>query len=343
MSVLPVLEVTKSDLAIMADFGLTCSGDIKRALLLIEVASEIGVNAVKFQALDPLELLGDRSVEYTYPTYSGSKVTENMCKMFSRLTFSCEEWHKIKRHCDHHSVDLVVTCHVESLIPLINSLDLSCNKICTWSLNHFRMIQGLAKNKKPLILDSGTIDINELNTLRDFYINSGGSDVFVLFDLHTNQVDQMNMSAMKELHLNGYQFGYTPQGRDNSYDFMSIGLGASMLEKRLTLSRTTHQNGHWKSLEPSEFYDWMQEVKKCHRALGQPVLTASDSDLSDSLKYYKSAYLAQPVQCGQIIDSSHFQFLRPGTGISSKDIIFNYLGKPYSRDYIKGEMFVDEC
>ena len=244
MSATPILDVSKSDLAIMADFGLTCSGDYDRALLLIEVAAEIGVNAVKFQALDPLELLGDKSVEYTYPTYSGSKVTENMCDMFSRLTFTYDEWHKIKNQCQRYGVDLVVTCHVESLIPLINSLDLSCNKICTWSLNHYRMIEGLAKNNKPLILDSGTINIDELNHLRDFYIDSGGSDVFVLFDLHTQQVEQMNMKAMHQLRQHGYQFGYTPQGRDNFYDYMAIGLGASMLEKRLTLSRTTNQNGH---------------------------------------------------------------------------------------------------
>lgn len=341
MTVLPILDVAKSDLAVMADFGLTCSGDLKRALLLVEVAAELGVNAVKFQALDPLELLGDKSVEYTYPTYSGSKITENMCNMFSKLTFTYEEWHKIKDHCCHHGIDLVVTCHVESLVPLVNSLELSCNKICTWSLNHYRMIQELARNKKPLILDSGTINISELNDLRDFYISSGGSEIFVLFDLHTQQVEQMNMRAMHELHDHGYRFGYTPQGRDNFYDYMAIGLGASMLEKRLTLSRTTNQNGHWKSLEPSEFYDWMQEVKKCHRSLGNPVLTASDADISDSLKYYKSAYLTQSVKQGQIIESNHFRFLRPGTGISSKDIISNFLGKPYSKDYIQDEMFID--
>ena len=341
MSVKTILDVSKSDLAIMADFGLTCSGDIKRALLLIEVAAELGVHAVKFQALDPLELLGDKSVEYTYPTYSGSRLTENMFDMFSSLTFSYNDWHKIKEHCVQHNVDLVVTCHVESLVDLVNSLDLSCNKICTWSLNHYRMIKELAKNQKPLILDTGTVNIDELNHLRRFYLESGGSDVFVLFDLHTQQVDQMNMKAMHELQDHGYQFGYTPQGRDNFYDYMSIGLGASMLEKRLTLSRTTNQNGHWKSLEPSEFYDWMQEVKKCYRALGQPFLTASDADMSDSLKYYKSAYLCHSVKRGQIIESSHFRFLRPGNGISSKDIILNHLGKPYSRDYSQGELFAN--
>ena len=79
--------------------------------------------------------------------------------------------------------------------------------------------------------------------------------------------------------------------------------------------------------------------KKCHRALGQPILTASDSDPTDSQKYYKSAYLNQPVKRGQIIESSHFRFL--GNGISSKDIIINYLGKFYSRDYLQGDLFFE--
>ena len=66
MSPTPILEIAQNNLGIMADFGLTCSGDLKRALLLIEVAAEIGVNAVKFQGLNPNQLLGDKSIMYTY-------------------------------------------------------------------------------------------------------------------------------------------------------------------------------------------------------------------------------------------------------------------------------------
>ena len=308
-------------------------------MLLIDVAAEIGVHAVKFQGLDPIHLLGDKSVEYTYPTYTGKKITENMFDMFSELTFTSDEWHKIKEHCMSLNVDLVVTCHVEAMVPLINSLDLSCNKLCTWSLNHYRMISQLAANGKPLILDSGTLDIHQLNDLRNFYIDSGGSSVYVLFDFHTSDPRQMNMSSMNQLAENNYSYGYTPQGRDNHLDFLALGLGASILEKRLTLSRTTHKNGHWKALEPSEFYDWIQLVNNCYQALGSNRLTASDADLKDSLKYYKSAYFANDVHKGDLIKSEDFVFLRPGTGVSSKSIINNYIGKHYSKDFSSDEMF----
>lgn len=66
----------------MADLGLTCGGDIDRSLELIETAAEMGVHAVKFQMLDANELLGDKSIEYTYPTLAKGNITENMYEMF---------------------------------------------------------------------------------------------------------------------------------------------------------------------------------------------------------------------------------------------------------------------
>ena len=52
----------------MADLGLTCGGNLERAVQLIEAAAHLGTDAVKFQMLDAEALLGDKSVTYTYPT-----------------------------------------------------------------------------------------------------------------------------------------------------------------------------------------------------------------------------------------------------------------------------------
>ena len=134
---------------IIADLGLTCGGDIQRSLALIEQASKLGADAVKFQMIDSNELLGDKSVEYTYPTLDAGNITENMYDMFTKLEFSDSEWKIIKGHCDQFNIELIVTCHVESAVERIERLNLKVNKICTWSLSHYRMIAKLAKNNKP--------------------------------------------------------------------------------------------------------------------------------------------------------------------------------------------------
>ncbi len=326
-------------LFVMADLGLTCGGQIERSMELIKTAARLGVDAVKFQMLDSSELLGDRSAEYTYPTLLKGNITENMYDMFLKLEFTDAEWLRIKEKCEEHEIGLVVTCHVESAVERVNKLDLPVNKICTWSLSHYRMIAALAKNGKPLIIDTGTIDLDDLLDLSKFYKNAGGGEIIILYDFHTSDPSDMNFSAIRTLVDAGYKVGYTPQGRRDWLDYMAIGLGATFVEKRLTLSRETPENGHWKAHDPSDFETWIENLRECYVALGDGQLKPTKQDIVDSEKYYKSAWLKQSVKCGDVICDEHFSFKRPGTGISSKKIYSNYIGKSFTRDYEKGQMF----
>lgn len=325
-------------LFIMADLGLTCGGDLNRSIELVKKAAEIGVDAVKFQMLDAGELLGDRSVEYTYPTLAKGDKTENMYDMFQRLQFTDEEWAQIKQQCDKSDIGLIVTCHVESAVARVNKLDLPVNKICTWSLSHYRMIERLAKNGKPLVIDTGTIDFEDLKELQHFYNDAGGNDIIILYDFHTSELNEMNFSSIRNLIDAGYQVGYTPQGRRDWLDYMAVGLGATIVEKRLTLSRAIPENGHWKAHEPDEFKVWIKNIKECYSSLGDGLLKPTSQDLEDAKKYYKSAWLRQDVAEGDLIDESLFEYKRPGSGVSSREVRTKLLGTSFTKSYKAGEI-----
>lgn len=324
---------------IIADLGLTNGGSLNTSYALIEAAAGLGVNAVKFQMIDADELLGDRTAEYSYPTIKLGTKTQNMYEMFKRLEYTDPEWLLIKEKCDEQKVGLIVTSHVLSAVDRIERLRLPVNKICTWSLTHYEMIGKLAANNKPLILDTGTITLHELRQLESFYINNGGGRLIVLYDFHTNNPKEFNFNAIRSLVELGYEVGYTPQGRQNWLDYMALGLGASVLEKRLTLSRVTPENGHFKALEPQEFFEWMQNVQHCVVSLGGVDLQPTEQDLLDSKKYYKSAWLVKDVKKGEVITPENFVFKRPGLGISSKDITKSYNGKKFQKDYWIGDFF----
>lgn len=326
-------------LFIIADLGLTCGGDLERSFELVKTAAELGVDAVKFQMLSSAELLGDKNVEYTYPTLAKGNITENMYEMFLKLEFTDDQWAQIKKKCDDVGIGLIVTCHVESAVERVNKLNLPVNKICTWSLSHYRMISALAKNGKPLIIDTGTIDMTALSDLAAFYKKAGGGEIIILYDFHTSDPDEMNFSAIRTLSDQGYKVGYTPQGRRDWLDYMSIGFGASFIEKRLTLSREIPENGHWKAHDPSDFETWIQNIKECCRAIGDGNLKPTKQDILDSKKYYKSAWLKKPAKRGDIVNEEYFEFKRPGTGVSSKEIHNTFLGKEFQRDYESGEIF----
>lgn len=324
---------------ILADLGLTNGGCLSTALELVKIAAELGVDAVKFQMLDADELINNKEVEYTYPTILEGSKTENMVEMFKGLEFSNADWEAIKSLCETLHIGMIVTSHVLSAVDRIESLNLPVNKICTWSVDHWQMIERLASNGKPLIIDTGTIDIDELRELETFYRSAGGGELIILFDFHTKDSLDRNFSAISTLTNSGFAVGYTPQGREDWLDFMSVGLGATIIEKRLTLSRTRPKNGHWKAHEPSEFAEWVQCLRDCALALGDPFLRPTKADLELTKGWYKSAFLNQEVCEGQVILNEHFTFKRPGHGISSKEVYVKWLGNTYMKPYVNGQLF----
>ena len=201
------------------------------------------------------------------------------------------------------------------------------------------MIGALAKNGKPLIIDTGPITEEELNELNNFYSDSGGGEVIVLFDVHTDKTETMNFLGISSMIEHGFEVGYTPQGRKDWLDFMAIGLGAKIIEKRLTLSRTKPENGHWKALEPSEFFEWMRRIKECAIALGNKQLTPTPDDLAGTTQWYKSAWLQRNVNSDDVISEEMFEYKRPGHGITSKNMQKSYIGTKFKRSYKKGDLF----
>ena len=323
---------------IMADLGLTNGGNLKRGKELIKVARDIGVDAVKFQMIEAEKLLGDHTIEYTYPTLAEGPKTENMLKMFKGLEYSDDEWAALKETADECGLDMIVTSHYEGAVARLERLDLKVNKICTWSLSHRRMIEDLAKNGQPLLFDTGTITRLDLLKLEDVYKKAGGGPLVVLHDFHTSVEAEMNFRAFDVYKQLGMVAGYTPQGRSDWLDFMSIGMGASILEKRLTTSRKIPENGHWKAHEPDEFSEWLAQVRKCEAALGNPVIEPTTIDRVDTARYYKSAFLLRDVEKGEIISQDDVEFKRPGHGISSWDFTEKYAGLTYTRSQKAGEV-----
>lgn len=324
---------------IMADLGLTNGGCLTTAFDLINIAAELGVDAVKFQMLTATELIDNTEIEYTYPTLLNGNRTENMVEMFQKLEFSDDEWLQIKTCCDELGIGLIITSHVESAVERIDLLNLPINKICTWSLSHWKLIERLAKNGKPLLLDTGTITQSELDELDKFYKKAGGTEVIVLFDFHTKDKFDRNFMAIQTLKASGFEVGYTPQGRDDWLDFMALGLGASILEKRITISRVRSANGHWKAHEPTDFAAWLDHVRDCYAALGAPGLKPTKEDIDGTKYWYKSAFLKEAVSIGDTISADDFVFKRPGQGVSSKTIYQQWLGKRYQRSYVAGDLF----
>ncbi|MEP0962950.1 MAG: hypothetical protein ABJQ70_14960 [Roseobacter sp.] len=177
-------------------------------------------------------------------------------------------------------------------------------------------------------------DGNPIYLMADLGLTNGG-DLVVLHDFHTDVEAEMSFRAMDVYRQLGMVAGYTPQGRSDWLDDMSVSMDAAILGKRLTTSRKIPANGHCKAHEldePDEFSEWGANIRRCETAKGNAVLTPMAKDQQDAKKYCKAAYLLRDVKNGEL------ELNRPGTGLRSCIVSEQYIGWPYPRDFSANEM-----
>lgn len=301
---------------LIAEVGTTALGDLKKALKLIKAAAQAGVDAVKFQLIDP-DQISDKSV--TYPVISGNvKKNVNMYKMFKDLSFSIQDWKIIKKTCEKNKLLFFTTVDFIAGVDLLEKIGVCTHKIGAWDTTYSPLIQRIGKTKKPMFVDLGPTTEVEIKKLVALYTKNGGTAVLFMHDFHTQDDREMNLRAIQKLNrMYPWPAGFSSPGLDDSIDVAALALGSACLEKRLTLNRKIRSFHAHESLEPLEMREWVKKIRHVERALGKAVIHPSKNDLKGKKLYYRSICTVQKIKKGQIFSYSNIDGKRPGTGIST--------------------------
>jgi N-acetylneuraminate synthase len=148
----------------------------------------------------------------------------------------------------------------------MESLGAPAYKICAWDLAYLPLIERVRKTTKPILIDVGAAtreEVVDAIPLTDY----GEQHLFVHAPHPINGAD-WNLSRVSGFFQAAYPFGFSSPGRESWCDFVALGGGACLLEKRLTLRRDDPKGHHHAvSLEPDEFKAWVSQIRHAEAAL----------------------------------------------------------------------------
>jgi sialic acid synthase SpsE len=319
---------------IIAEVGTTCGGEIDKARRLIKAAADAGVDAIKFQLIDPTQVTDEKLM---YPVITHGAITHvSMRKMFEKLQFSKESWREIKQTCNEYEIDFFATVDFIEGVELLEDIDVFVHKIGAWDITYRPLIDAIGRTGKPMFVDLGPATQSEVDEAVDWYLQAGGEMVLFMHDFHTLNEDQMNLRAIKYLNARySWPVGFSSPGRDDDLDLAALALGSAYLEKRLILSRSEFSFHSHESLEPDEFMKWVSRIRRVERALGRPQIEPSDEDRKGKLAYYRSICTLHEVKAGEIFTQENLGGCRPGGGIPTKRLGEIY-GCIAAREFQKG-------
>jgi N,N'-diacetyllegionaminate synthase len=318
-------------LFIIAECGVTCNYDLRITKELIDAAHSAGADAVKFILWFPEEIMSDKSITYSYDTVDGRK-TENMFEMLNRLRFTLDEWREIKAYADEKNVIMFATVNSPSGIAYAEAIGLEAYKLSSWDYNYIPLWRRIAALGKPMLIDTGPVNALEVAKVLQLMQDAGNDQAVFLHCFHTPHYHEMNMRAIPYMRqaFNAL-VGFSAEGLRDETDIMAITLGAVVVEKRLTVSRSLPGHHHVLSKEPREFADYVQLMRHLKSALGTFDLRPSPGDLSERQRWFRHLVANQDIPRGTILTAAMLEGKRPEKGISPEYLDL-FVGRPLRRD-----------
>lgn len=324
-------------LFIVVEVGTTSNGDLPTALALIDAAKDAGADAVKFQIIGPEYFMSDKGVSYEYECEDGRR-SENMYEMFKKLTYSREDWLKIRDHAKKRDIIFYATLDYVEGIPLAEELDLAAYKLSSWDALNIPLIQAMARTGRPIQIDTGPVTLGELDLLVDTIKAEGNDKIIIVHCSHSDRDDEVGLKAIpflqKGLH---YPVGFSADSRDFIPDIIAATLGCDLIEKRLTMDRKFPGHHHVKAVEPHELKDYISMIHRVRLLMGKEGVHPSSEDRRQRQLYYVSLVARRNLERGSQLSADDITCKRPGTGISPVHLPL-VVGRKLQRDIQKDEL-----
>lgn len=324
---------------IIAEIGINHNGDEKTARSLIDVAVEAKVDAVKFQkrklsALYPREVL-DHPERY-------EQSFQYMIPLLKRVELSEEVLGRLHRYARERNLHFLCTPFDISSADFLAGLDLPAFKVASADLTNNMLLQHLCHIGKPILLSTGMSSWEEIQ--RAVALLKKNEASFAL--LHCRSVypvwpREVNLRRINRLKSFNVPVGYSGHELGITISLVAASMGASIVEKHITLDRRQEGPDHKVSLEPYELKRLVRDIRVADQAIGREKRYLLRGEVMNRELFGKSLTAVRAIPKGTIIDRSLVVARGPGKGLPP-DRIDDLLGRVMRRDLEEGGLFLEQ-
>lgn len=305
---------------IIAEAGVNHNGDMDMARRLIDVAADAGADYVKFQTFDAAALV-DRSAPLADYQRSNLGASESQYEMLRRLQLSPAQHHELVDYCSDRDIRFLSTAFDPASVEFLASLNLDLWKIPSGEITNYPYLCQIARHGGRVVMSTGMCEVADVKAALDV-LTANGVDKRDITLLHCNTeyptpMADVNLLAMPALWREcGVAYGYSDHTAGIEVSLAAVALGASIIEKHITLDRSLPGPDQKASIEPDELHRLVEGAHNIAMALGTAEKHITDSERSNMAVARKSIVAAKYISKGEIITEDKIATRRPGTGLS---------------------------
>lgn len=362
------MNVVNRKIYIIAEAGVNHNGSLVLAKKLVDAAANSGADAVKFQSFIAKDEISLYAAKAQYQIRS-TESDESQLDMVRKLELSWNEQEELNHYCKEKNIDFLSTpFEMKSLLFLARKLNLEYIKFSSGDITTAPLLLEAARLQKKVILSTGMATLGEiedaLGVLAFGYCGTAGVPSIKGFrEAYTSFQGQEHLrqkvtllhctteypAPYKEVNLNAlftmrqaFQLpvGLSDHTKGIAISVAAAALGAEVIEKHFTLSRSMSGPDHQASLEPKELQDMVNGIRQVELAMGCGIKMPTSSEHSNCLVARKSLVALQDISAGALFTSTNLGYKRPGGGISPL-FYWDFLKRRAKRKYIADEVVDD--
>ena len=331
---------------LIGEVGPNHNGSVETALTMIEKMAEAGVDCVKFQMTDPYLLYSDDSFKASYQKKNDK--AKGAREMSLSYQLKREAHIPLFEKCKECGVDYVCSAFdLESLLYLDEHFDMPYYKIASGEIFSLDMIDYISERNKPIILSTGMATYEEVEKALALLNRHSQKDITVLhcisnYPAEYEEVNLRNMLTLGEKF--GCKVGFSDHTVGNECAIAAAAMGATMIEKHVTLDKNANGPDHKASIDIPELTSLISSVRHVEMALGSFERQFSESQREISRVARKSLITKHPMKTGDIITKEDLCFKRPGIGflpIEQDQVIGHRLLVDIEADRVIRKEFID--
>lgn len=309
---------------IIAEAGVNHNGKLLNAKKIALLAKKAGADYVKFQIFDADYIALKNLKKTNYQKKNSKKNTENQYQMLKKLSLSHFEFNNLIKYCKKIKIKFLASVFdIKSLQFLKKKTNVI--KIGSAEITNFFLLKDIAKLNKNLIISTGMTDFTEikmaLKLLYDY-----GQDKKKIVLLHCNSayptpLSDANILTMKKLKEEfRLSTGYSDHTIGLETSYAAAALGASIIEKHITLNKKMKGPDHKISLNFEEFKKMVLGIRNISKTLKikSGKLTKSEKENSNLVKKFLVA--KRFIKKGERFNLNNLTAKRTGGGIQSMKI-----------------------
>jgi len=322
---------------IIAELSANHNQHFDQAQRIVHAAKAAGVDAVKLQTYTP-DTITIQSDRECFRIRGGTLWDGRTLYDLYGEAYTPWDWQpKLMALARELELDLFSSAFDPTAVDFLETMNVPVHKIASPELVDLPLIQKMARTGKPLILSTGMATLDEIQEAIQAARDAGATEIALLrcTSSYPAPAEEMNLKSIPDLVQRfGLPVGLSDHTPGIATSVAAVALGASIIEKHITLSRADGGPDSAFSLEPHEFKALVESIRSAERSLGRVQYGPTPHEMR-TRPFRRSLFVVCDMKKGEAFTAANVRSIRPADGLHPRHLP-DLLGRHASRDIEKG-------